>query len=140
MQNKAHLLSARLKKTEEALEVLDQEVALYPDFTPARLGRGVLRARLKQTDAARADAAASLQQSRDPATLYQAANIYALTSPQVAEDRARALDLLAAALRGGFGLDVVDTDPDFDLIRKTPEFRQVVEAARTLQTSRTSAR
>jgi serine/threonine protein kinase/Tfp pilus assembly protein PilF len=133
LQNKAHVLSELLKRDEDALAVIDREVELYPDYTPARVGRGVLRARLGKAEQARADAEESLKQDRSPVTLYQAANIYALTSPKVPDDRARALDLLTAALRGGFGLDVVNDDSDFAPIRGDPEFRRVVEAARTLQ-------
>lgn len=133
LQNKAHVLSEHLGRTQDALAVIDREVALYPDYTLARLGRAVLRARLGKTDAARADARICLEQDNDPATLYQVANVYALTSPRVEGDKARALDLLAAALRGGFGLDLVDDDPDFAPLRADPEFRRRVEAARTLQ-------
>jgi serine/threonine protein kinase/Tfp pilus assembly protein PilF len=133
LQNKAFLLADVLKKNDEALAVLDREVTLYPDYTPARIGRGVLRARLGRVEEARADARACLAQNNEPSTLYQAANIYALTSARVEEDRERALNLLTSALRGGFGLDLVDIDPDFKPLRGDPEFRKRVEAARTLR-------
>ena len=36
--------------------------------------------------------------------------------------RPKAFELLWAALRTGFGLDIVDTDTDLDPIRKRPDF------------------
>ncbi len=60
------------------------------------------------------------------------ANIYALTSRKNADDRLKALQLLAGALRNGFGLAWIDTDTDFDPIRNDPEFQRLVKAAREL--------
>jgi serine/threonine protein kinase/tetratricopeptide (TPR) repeat protein len=133
LQDKAYVLADVLRKNDEALAALDREVALFPDYVPARIGRGVLRARVGRVEEARADVRACLELSNEPATLYQAANVYALTSARVAEDRARALNLLTTALRGGFGMDLVETDPDFAPLRDDPEFRKCVEAARTLR-------
>src|SRR5260370_1160796 len=52
---------------------------------------------------------------------------------QKPEDRLQALHLLSQALRQGFGLDLVDQDPELDPLRNDPEFRRVVKAARDLQ-------
>jgi hypothetical protein len=65
-------------------------------------------------------------------TLYQAANIYALTSRQEPADRERVTPLLAAALWSGFGLDIVDQDADMDPVRNQPGFRRLVEVVREL--------
>ena len=73
------------------------------------------------------------RRDRQPFTLYQVAGIYALTSRQEPEDRREAFRLLAAALREGTGLDLIDRDRDLDPIRKQPEFRSLVEAARALR-------
>jgi serine/threonine protein kinase/Flp pilus assembly protein TadD len=132
MQNKGHVLSDCLKKNEAALEVMNHEVALYPDFVKGRIGRAVLLARLGKTKEAVEDAELCLQQSTDPATSYQAANIYALAKPLTIKERTRALDLLSLALLHGFGLNEVDKDSDFDAIRKDAEFTRRVEAARAL--------
>jgi eukaryotic-like serine/threonine-protein kinase len=135
MQSKGYILADVLKKNAEALVVMDRVVALYPDYTPARLGRGVLRARLGQLYEAREDARACLDQSNEATTLYQTSNIYSLTSTRVEGDRQKALSLLTAALRAGFGLAMVENDPDFIPLRNDPEFRKCVEAARTLRSN-----
>jgi tetratricopeptide (TPR) repeat protein len=133
LQNKAHVLSERLDRNDDALLVLDREVELYPDFMPGLLGRGVVRARLGKRAEALEDAKAALDRDRGPGTFYQVANIYALTSLLAPEDRETALINLSKALRNGYGADIVDTDSDFDAIRALPEFKQIVEAAKQLR-------
>jgi tetratricopeptide (TPR) repeat protein len=133
LQNKAHVLAEFLHRTDEAVAVLDRLIELYPDYVPARAGRGVLLARLGKRAAAHADAEQSLFRDTQASTLYQVAGVYALTSREVATDRLRAFELLSAALRQGYGFDLIDTDPDLAPIRELPEFQRLVAAARTLQ-------
>jgi serine/threonine protein kinase/Tfp pilus assembly protein PilF len=133
LQNKSHVLSEHLGKPAEALAVLHQLVEFYPGYVRARIGRGVLHARAGRRAEALADARESLARDHSPLTLYQAANIYALTSKQVSADRDRVIPLLAAALWGGFGLDVIDDDGDMDPVRDMPTFRRMVEVVRELQ-------
>jgi serine/threonine protein kinase/Tfp pilus assembly protein PilF len=133
MQNKAHVLSERLGRPEEALAVLNKLVALYPGFVYARIGRGVLLARMGKRDEAHADARDSLALDNSPSTYYQASNIYALTSRQNPDDKFQAFPLLSIALRGGFGLDLIDTDTDLDPIRTHPDFLRLRNAARDLK-------
>jgi tetratricopeptide (TPR) repeat protein len=109
LQNKAHLLSKQ-GRNEEAARVLDRAVDVYPDFLLARAGRGVLRARLGQRQAAHQDAADCLARDRKPLTLYQLAGIYALTSRTNPEDRRQAFRLLSAALQQGCGFAWLETD------------------------------
>jgi serine/threonine protein kinase/Tfp pilus assembly protein PilF len=132
LQNKA-AAQDRLGKDPESLQVMEQAVQLYPDSALTRGGRGVLLARIHQRDRAVADARAALLLDLSPATLYQVACIYSLTSKENPEDRREALHLLASALRGGFGLEIVDTDTDFDPLRTLPAFKEAVAAARLLQ-------
>jgi serine/threonine protein kinase/tetratricopeptide (TPR) repeat protein len=134
LEDKAHVLAEYLGKTAEAVAVLDRAVALHPDYVAARAGRGVLLGRLKQRDAALRDAVEALRLDSGPATLYQVAGIYALTSVSHADDRREAFRLLAAALRGGYGLDLLVGDHDLDPIRKLPQFGRLVQAAQELQT------
>ena len=133
LQNKASVLSEQLGKTEEAISVLDRLIVRYPDYVPARSGRGVLLARVGRREAAHADAEAALDLSDDPFISYQVAGIFALTSRSHPADRDRGLRLLASAFRGGTGPDLVATDPDLEPIRDNPALRQLAEAARTLQ-------
>jgi tetratricopeptide (TPR) repeat protein len=132
LQNKAYLLG-RTGRTEEAAGTLDQAVALYPDYVPARAGRGVYRARLGKRADALADAREAVLRDTTPANLYQVAGIYALTSREKPEDGLEAFRLLAAALRGGFGFDLLEADRDLDPIRTAPEFERLVEAARAVR-------
>ena len=84
-------------------------------------------------DAALADARACLARDTRPGTLYQLAGVYALTSRAEPADKREALRLLAQALRGGFGLDLLDRDSDLDPVRDDPEFGRLVAAARALR-------
>jgi eukaryotic-like serine/threonine-protein kinase len=112
LQNKAHVLSEYLKKPQEALAVLDRVLELYPGYTKGRIGRAVLLARQGK----RAEA-----------------NVYALTSRQEPRDRDRVIPLLAVALWGGFGIDEVRRDPDFELVRDLLKLASLVEIVRDLQ-------
>jgi tetratricopeptide (TPR) repeat protein len=133
LQNKAHVLAEIQGRTEEAVQVLNEAVAAYPGYVPSRASRGVLLARLGKRTLALKDAEESLARDSQPATLYQVAGIYALTSQQCADDRLEALRLLSAALRRGYGLDLLARDPDLDPIRKDPEFTRIVAAAQTMR-------
>jgi serine/threonine protein kinase/tetratricopeptide (TPR) repeat protein len=134
LQNQAHVLS-EMGRNQESAQILDRELELYPDYVPARVGRGVIRARLNQRPAALQDAEDALARDNSPAVLYQVACIYALTSRLQAEDRFEALRYLALALRRGYGLDLLADDADLDAIRPLPEFRRLVAATQALKVS-----
>jgi tetratricopeptide (TPR) repeat protein len=135
LQDKAHVLAERLGRTKEAIDVLEKELASYPDSVLARAGRGVLLARLGQRKSAHKDAEESLVLDQTPATLYQVAGIYALTSRIEAEDRRQAFQLLSSALRKGYGFDLLGTDSDLDPIRQDPEFRRLSQVTKALAPS-----
>lgn len=132
LQNKAHVLAERLDRTAEAVTVLEAAAAHYPDAASVFASRGVLQARLGRRRAAHADAEAALRRDGGPATLYQVAGIYALTSKLEPEDCRDALRLLSAALRTGYGAELLEDDRDLDPIRGHPEFRRLAEAGRVL--------
>jgi tetratricopeptide (TPR) repeat protein len=136
LQNKAHVLADHLHDDAGAVRALDRVVGLYPDSAIGRAGRGVSLARLGQRDKAIADGEQALLLDTRPANLYQVGCIYALTSKKEPQDRLRAFELLSYGLKGGFGLDIVDSDSDLDPVRQTNEFRRLVEAARDLHVQR----
>jgi tetratricopeptide (TPR) repeat protein len=133
LESKAHVLAERLGRTEEAVRVLDRAVAFHPEAAPARAARAVLLARLGKREDALGDVRQALSCDRSPAILYQVAGAYALTSRQAPDDRARALALLASALRQGHGHDLLCADRDLDPIRNDPDFRQLLQAAQALR-------
>jgi serine/threonine protein kinase/Flp pilus assembly protein TadD len=133
LQNKASVLSEQLGRTEEAIKVLNTAIELYPDFIPARAGRGVLLARLGKRKEAHRDAEECLIRDVQPATLYQVAGIYALTYKQHPEDLPQALLFLSCALAKGYGQNLLAIDPDLDPIRKHPDFIRLVAQTRSLK-------
>jgi serine/threonine protein kinase/lipoprotein NlpI len=135
LQNKSHALS-KLGRNDEAVRALDRMLEVYPDFVPARVGRGVMHGRLGNVAAALADAEGAMARDPGPATLYQAAGIYALLSKHDPRYRTEAFRLLAAGLRGGFGFEHIETDKDLDPIRDTEEFKRIVDGARSLRADR----
>src|SRR5262249_39768565 len=119
--------------TEQAIAALDKALVLAPDYVPARSGRGVLLARLGHRSRALDDAREVLKRDTSPQTLYEVACIYALTTRQQPNDRQEAFRLLWTALREGFGSDLIATDPDLAALWPDPEFRRLVDVARSLQ-------
>jgi serine/threonine protein kinase/Tfp pilus assembly protein PilF len=134
LQGTAHLL-ARSGKTAESAAALTRIIEINPDAPDPWAGRGVLRARLDDRDGALADAREALRLTQRPATQYQVAGIYAMTSRSHPEDRLEALSLLDAALRAGFGFDLLDKDKELDGLREDPEFLRMVAAARKYRES-----
>ncbi|MCI0703622.1 MAG: protein kinase [Planctomycetia bacterium] len=132
MQNKSHVLS-KLDKPQEAIQTLDQLLKMYPDYVPARAGRGVLHARLGNVKEALADAQEALKRDSTPRNIYQVAGIYALLDKTRPGSRTEAMRLLTLALRAGFGHDYIETDPDLDPIRNTPEFRKLLDGVRAMK-------
>lgn len=139
LQNKAHVLAEKLDRNQDALAVLNRAVDVYPDSASLLGGRSVVQARLGRRQDALSDAEKALLHDASPPRLYQAACAYALTSMTHENDRARALQLLSAALRKGYGFQYLDNDADLHPIRKHPEFRRLVDAVRALQPTKDAA-
>ena len=60
-------------------------------------------------------------------------NLNAELSSAVSDaDRLNALPLVSSALRAGFGIGFVDSDPDLNALRPLPEFQRLVSAAHAL--------
>jgi tetratricopeptide (TPR) repeat protein len=130
LQQKAHILAEQLARPGEAVVVLDRLVGLYPDSAPAVAGRGVVLARAGKRGAALRDAKAALLLDGKAPNLYQVGCVYALTSRQDPDDKREAFRLLWGGLKTGFGLDLVDHDPDLDPVRADPAFKELVKRAR----------
>ena len=126
LQNKAHVLGKYLQRTEDAVRILDEAVALYPEDVRPLAGRGILQARLGQDAKAVQDAEAALALEDLPANQYQVAGIYALVSRRDPSGAARttAFRLLTLALKKGFGGELLAIDHDLDPIRDDPRFAQ----------------
>lgn len=133
LQNQAHVLAERLDRNADAVGKLDELLKHYPDYPEALAGRGVLKARLGQRDAALADAKAALLRDTRGQRLYEVACVYALTGKTHPEDRREALRLLHDALHQGFGLDLIANDRDLEPLRGEPQFQDLVKAAQTLK-------
>jgi tetratricopeptide (TPR) repeat protein len=139
-ESKVHLLAERLDRPDEAVAVLDQAIALYPEAASLVAARGVLRARQSKTAAAqsmaalaRCDAEAALKLDPVRAVQYQAACVYALLARQNAAEGTRALELLAEALRSGYGGELVRGDKDLAAIRSLPKYQQLLQAVASLR-------
>jgi serine/threonine protein kinase/tetratricopeptide (TPR) repeat protein len=132
LQNKSHVLS-KLGRTDEAIQVLDRILDLYPDYVKGRAGRGVMHARAENWAAAKADAEDALRRDSSPSNVYQIAGIYARLTQNDSAHKAEAIRLLSTALRAGFGYEYVETDKDLDPIRDTSEFRRVLDGVRALK-------
>ena len=131
LQDKANVLAEDLGRTEEAIATLDRAVTLYPDYVPARAGRGVLLARLGRREAAHADARESLAEGFD-------------TDHRLSGRRHLRADVAPGPRRPPGSLPIAGIGPepgirpgpdrqdrDLDAIRDQPEFRTLVEAARS---------
>jgi tetratricopeptide (TPR) repeat protein len=129
--NRANVL-ARLGRAADAIRALDNLLEVYPDYTKAWSDRGVMNARLGKWDAAKADAKETLKRDESPRNLFQVGAIHALLTQHDPAYKTEAIRLLTAALKGGFGYDHIERDPDLAPIRDTAEFRRLVESVRLI--------
>jgi tetratricopeptide (TPR) repeat protein len=135
LEDRAAVLAECLGQTEAAVASLDRAIRLAPQRGQPWAGRGVLLARLGRRDEAIRDAREAERVDPRPEVLYQTAGVYALTGRTNPLDHPESFRLLALALRQGYGFDLIETDPDLVPIRGQPEYRRLLEAARTLQPS-----
>lgn len=124
LQNLAHVESEHLHNTQAAMTALDQILELSPENELARAGRSVLLARQNRLDECLHDLEVLSQREQKlvPSILYQMGCAYALISPKRSESTQQAMRFLALAIRGGYGADVIASDPDLDPVREQAEF------------------
>lgn len=117
---------------EQTVAALTELLALYPEVVDALSGRAVHYSRLGERDKAHADAEEALRLGENrPATVYQLAGVYAMTSKTHPDDKREAYRLLASALRSGYGYNLLDVDRELDPLRSDDEFSRVVKESRT---------
>jgi tetratricopeptide (TPR) repeat protein len=126
--NAAYVLD-RIGQSREALALLDTAAEAHPDNVKVRGQRGILLARQGKRAEAIAEAEAVLAATKDPASLFQAATIYARAS-RGNDDDARALGLLKLALQKGYGHALVTHHPDLAGLRGNADFQKLAECAR----------
>lgn len=131
--NKSHVLADILNRTADAVVVLNAAIQFHPQQAQLWAGRAVYLARLGKREEAHRNAEEALQLSGDPATRYQVAGVFALTSKDHPEDRPEAFRLLAWALKRDYGFEYLDIDPELDPVRDLVEFKELVKAARALK-------
>lgn len=131
--NKAHVYGEIFKRPADAVSVLDTAIGYHPQQATLWASRAVYLARLGKREDAHRNAEEALQLNSDPATRYQVAGVYALTSKGHPEDRPEAFRLLASALKRDYGFDLIDIDPELDAVRDLPEFKELVRLARALK-------
>jgi eukaryotic-like serine/threonine-protein kinase len=124
LQNLAHVHSEYLKDAPAAIAALDKIIAADANNEMARGGRCVLLARQGKVTASLQDVE-WLYQLGDramPATLYQIGSAHALLAEKNEPSQVAAIRYVAKALKRNYGGELLDTDSDLDLIRKSPDF------------------
>ena len=133
LQNKAHALSEKLNRPADALPTLNRMIELDPDNLLHVADRGVLLARLGKTEAARKDANSCIEANASADVLYRAGCIYALTANGNPNDQRKAIQLVATAIRHGFGHEYLATDDDLKAIRSHPEFKKLLASVSDIE-------
>lgn len=137
MQPMAHVLSECLDRPEESIRVLDRLLERYPLYPMALCGRAVLNARDGNWAAAQQD----LQVLQGhPGLLtdqirYQIACAYCLGARENSDLKDPAYRWLSRAITGGYGRDLLTTDPDLQAVRGSAEFESIRKVAILLDKS-----
>ncbi len=125
---------ARLRYRDDlraALNFVDSALDAEPGAIDALELRALIRARLG--DRAAADDAERLLTAPTPHRLDNAASALAVLAETAREPRLapRALAVLAQALDAGFPASEAEADPDWQPLRKSDEFRDLIRRAQT---------
>ncbi|MGN6544650.1 MAG: tetratricopeptide repeat protein [Aureliella sp.] len=132
LESKAHVLAEQLDDTDAAIRVLDEAISRHPEESVILAAKGVLLARQGRIGAAKALAEKALAIDSSASILYQTATLYALVSREEKEASERAFALLTAALRAGFGAELLADDRDLDPLRNDRRFERLSSAMQTL--------
>jgi Tfp pilus assembly protein PilF len=139
-QNRAYIFDEFMRDPDQAIHALNEAMRLEPDNGALWAGRGVLKARRAEFAAARADASKALDAigvrsyanklDERPEVLYQVAGIFALTAKDRPTDLDKCLFLLNRALQLGYGMDLVEIDPELKSVRDLAEVKRMVAVAK----------
>ena len=125
----AHYGIARVVRSEDpagAIGHLDEALRTDPNLLDAVQLRALIRARL--ADPGTVDDVDRLLQKPTPHRVYNAACALAVYAEKSGDSRPvrRSLDLLAQAVRLGFPIREVQSDPDLAILRALPEFQKLI--------------
>jgi tetratricopeptide (TPR) repeat protein len=109
---------------ENAVNEFSQAIAKEPGYAEAYSNRAVAYMQQKKFNKAQEDLKKAVELApKSPAVHYNLASLYSLKG-----DVDLALDAIDSALASGFtDYDALRKDPDLDNVRKSPEFRKVLE-------------
>ncbi|MCA9057898.1 MAG: tetratricopeptide repeat protein, partial [Planctomycetaceae bacterium] len=131
--NIAHVLSEKLNRPDDAIEVLNESLQEGNEHAMSWIGRAILHARQQHTEQAHADADKALELSDTPMVLYQVACVHAL-APADDDATETAMRLFARAVAEDDTLiRKAMSDPDLKSLHRNDRFRQLIAAARILQ-------
>ncbi|QDS97669.1 serine/threonine-protein kinase [Adhaeretor mobilis] len=129
LRNCVHVLADKLDRPDEAMASLDQLLLQNHRDPDALAGRAVLFARQGDREQAIADVQALLKLSKEPKALFQAACALSITSTTEEKDAYKALTLLSRAVTANPTWSYrAQTDPDLVNLRKTEEFKALIES------------
>jgi tetratricopeptide (TPR) repeat protein len=126
------LAAARDRQSAEALALFTMAIDIDPAFVEARRGRANVLAHRGEWDWARQDIDWCVKTEPTGVTLYAGACVYALMAEKCTNQvlakwaGERALALLEAALKRGYGRAQAETDVDLTGIRDVAEFQRVL--------------
>jgi len=133
LRNCVHVLADQLDQPDQALDVLNQLLAINAEDPNALAGRAVLFARQGERTAAIADVQKLLQVSKEPKALFQAACALSLTSTVEPKDVYKALTMLTRAVTASpVWLARAKTDPDLANLRATEEYADLLKNVKEL--------
>jgi serine/threonine protein kinase/tetratricopeptide (TPR) repeat protein len=139
-QNKAYLASEVMKDDAKAIQCLDKVLELQPFNLEGLSGRAVLYARAGNSEAAGVDIANALKLSgfNSGPTEYHAACVFALLAKNDPPYQDQANKYLARALHHGYGLELLDSDPDLANLRESQAFRDILQIRQLIIDSESS--
>jgi tetratricopeptide (TPR) repeat protein len=133
VQNALHVLSDRLQRDEESLELVGRLIATNPRDARALITRAVLQARQGDVKKAAEDATTAIALQSDPKMLLQAACAFAQCSTTAPRYRATALQLLARSIGAEPTLAVIAVkDPDLEPLGSSSDFHRILDAAEVI--------